>query len=614
MAIENGLREILLNGTANRQTIIHFPNGEYDDITSGIYSGSMTIEEILSENEELTFGECNASRFEVKLAGIDDISNSIIYVYQKVEHDENKIKYISDRNQCYVVTQNGNRISAGRHQDYTIPLFYGRVESAELQTDHIHRVLTAYDELYYKGDINCSEWYKDFFSGTSKKTLRAFRDSLFSFIGISQEETTLVNDALILEQTLETNSLSFGDIIKAICQINGVFGHINKNGIFRYVDLSNINDTYDVSDNYRSNDSTYETYVVKKINKLQIRSEEDDIGVIVGNGDNPYIIQGNFLIYGKSANELESIATILFNKVKNIEYRPANIKLIYSEPYITIGNGIAVVTNRDNTLINSVVLKNTLNGVQLFSQNIVSEGSEYRSEVVDDVNAEIYQIKGKTLKITKNIDEFSVQIEDLERGYSQLSVTVDSISTTVATNSGDISTLQQTATSLTATVQAQDGRITTAQQTADKIEWIVASGTSSSNFKLTDRTIDLISENINITGYVTFNDLKKSGKTTINGDNITTGSIDCNLISADGEYILYYDGDLQIAYGTNWDNTDVLIGGDRVSVCQKGAKLGFFGARGSSIQAVVEADSSNIVTAFNILVNVLDDYGLVEIA
>lgn len=45
---------------------------------------------------------------------------------------------------------------------------------------------------------------------------------------------------------------------------------------------------------------------------------------------------------------------------------------------------------------------------------------------------------------------------------------------------------------------------TIAKQTATKFSWLVKSGTSESNFELTDRTIELISDNINLNGIVTF--------------------------------------------------------------------------------------------------------------
>ena len=48
---------------------------------------------------------------------------------------------------------------------------------------------------------------------------------------------------------------------------------------------------------------------------------------------------------------------------------------------------------------------------------------------------------------------------------------------------------------------------TIAEQTADKFEWIVESGTSKSDMVLTDEALDIIAENINLTGKVTFNSM-----------------------------------------------------------------------------------------------------------
>lgn len=589
------LRNILLSGNAARQTIIHFPNGEFEDITSGIHSGSMKLEEILCSNENLTFGECNASRFEAKIANIPDISDTIIYVYQIIKYDENKIKYIVDRGKAYIVTQDGKKIAVGRRANYTLSLFYGRIDSAELQTDRTHRVITAYDELYFKGDINCADWYKQWFVDNPSGKLKAFRDDLMAFVGIQQEVATLINDTMSVKETIDTKSLKFADIIKAICQINGVFGHIDRNGIFRYVDLTNIVDTYDVSDNYRSNDSKYESYTVKKIDKLQIRSEEEDIGAIVGTGDNPYIIQGNFLVYGKTASQLNIIATRIFNKIKIIEYRPIDASLIYSEPYITVGNGISLTTKRDGELVSSIILNNSMNGVQLIRQQIVSEGNEYRDEVVDDVNAEIYQLKGKTLKIVKTVDEYSVKLEDLEKGFSEFKVTVDEISSTVANNTNEISTIKQT---------------------VNSIELSVSNGTSSSTIQLMADGVAVSSETIRFKGMVTFTDLEESGSTVINGDNITTGQLDCELITANGEYVFNVtDRSLQIAYDSYFDDLNVLIGGGRVLVCQSDAELAFFGGAGDTQQDAdtvsLSADTETIASALNKLVLALRAYNLV---
>lgn len=54
---------------------------------------------------------------------------------------------------------------------------------------------------------------------------------------------------------------------------------------------------------------------------------------------------------------------------------------------------------------------------------------------------------------------------------------------------------------------------TIANQTANKFEWIVKSGTSSSNFEITDRLMNLVSANINLDGIVSFmNTAKGDGR------------------------------------------------------------------------------------------------------
>ena len=59
--------------------------------------------------------------------------------------------------------------------------------------------------------------------------------------------------------------------------------------------------------------------------------------------------------------------------------------------------------------------------------------------------------------------------------------------------------------------------ISSVQQTADKINWIVKSGTSSSNMSLTSDALNIISNNINLSGKVTFSSFNSSLQTQING-------------------------------------------------------------------------------------------------
>lgn len=66
-----------------------------------------------------------------------------------------------------------------------------------------------------------------------------------------------------------------------------------------------------------------------------------------------------------------------------------------------------------------------------------------------------------------------------------------------------------------------------------KLSWIIKSGTSASNFTMTDRAIQLTAGTINLDGYVTFTNLSTANdsKTVINGSNIRTGTIDASKVT-----------------------------------------------------------------------------------
>lgn len=95
-----------------------------------------------------------------------------------------------------------------------------------------------------------------------------------------------------------------------------------------------------------------------------------------------------------------------------------------------------------------------------------------------------------------------------------------------------------------------------AEQTADKFSWIVKSGTSSSNFELTDRTINLISENINLDGVVNFmNTAKGNGKRNLyetdysNFENLSSNASDIYYAKDNGVTSVTIDN--SVAYNKN---------------------------------------------------------------
>ena len=104
----------------------------------------------------------------------------------------------------------------------------------------------------------------------------------------------------------------------------------------------------------------YEDYIVAKINKLQIRTQEDEVGCVYGSGDNCYVVQDNFLLYGKGDEELSNIAANLYSVISHIWYRPARVET-KGNPCLEVGSGIHLVTKY--RIVYSYILQRTLKGI-----------------------------------------------------------------------------------------------------------------------------------------------------------------------------------------------------------------------------------------------------------
>lgn len=249
---------------------------------------------------------------------------------------------------------------------------------------------------------------------------------------MEQEEVSLINDGMVVERTIEPAEISGKDVIEAVCELNGCFGHIGRDGKFHYVFLPKyIQGLYPAEDLYPSEDlypadpdseridkshyisCQYEDFITQGITKLQIRQEENDIGAIVGDGDNCYIVEDNFLVYGKSAEDLETIAQNLLGVIENVTYRPfsADAK---GNPCLEVGDAVRLCTKHE--IVESYILERRLKGVQALRDTYSAEGEEYYSEDVNDVRKSIIQLKGKTNTLERTVEETKSTITDVEKG------------------------------------------------------------------------------------------------------------------------------------------------------------------------------------------------------
>lgn len=440
---------------------------ETDDKTTKItnvelHQEQFELTESICSESELTIGSCEAAVLKFT------VSNIFLPMKDKMI----TVKTVIDNNTA-------NPFQIGRYKVY----------SDTPTADRTKRDIVAYDSLYDVINADVAEWYNTLLPDKdSVTTMKAFRDSFFGYFGIEQADAQLVNDDMKVEKTVEPEELSGATVLNCICEINGCFGHIGRDGRFHYIYLEQEiqglyprNNLYPADDLYpREPKSTriskslyisaqYEDFLVKTIDKLQIRKEEDDIGVIVGSGTNAYVIQDNFLVYGKGSEELTGIANNIYGKIRGIIYRPfsADCK---GNPCIEVGDAVRLPTRYE--IIESYVLKRTLKGIQALRDNYEATGEEYRSTQVNSVHKSIIQLKGKTNVLTRTIEETNSKITDVENGLSsEIKQTATDIRTEVKnTADGLSSSIEQTANSIRSEVSDSVNNLSSSiQQNAESI-------------------------------------------------------------------------------------------------------------------------------------------------
>ena len=98
----------------------------------------------------------------------------------------------------------------------------------------------------------------------------------------------------------------------------------------------------------------------------------------------------------------------------------------------------------------------------------------------------------------------------------------------------------------------------------------VTNGSSSSTIQLLANGVQLSSQSISFSGMVTFSDLSTSGWTTINGDNITTGTIEaidiygCTIEGSTFKSVLKANGSVGGEIEFCYLNTNYVAGGIRL--------------------------------------------------
>ena len=143
---------------------------------------------------------------------------------------------------------------------------------------------------------------------------------------------------------------------------------------------------------------------------------------------------------------------------------------------------------------------------------------------------------GELATATSNITNLTITTNGLSTSVQSLNTKVDGLDSRMKTAE---STIEQQAGQIvlkadSSTVTEIESRVTSAELNIDGLEGEinlkVAKDGVISAINLSSESATISANKVNLNGYVTVTDLSTSGSTTINGDNITTGTINANLI------------------------------------------------------------------------------------
>ena len=163
-----------------------------------------------------------------------------------------------------------------------------------------------------------------------------------------------------------------------------------------------------------------------------------------------------------------------------------------------------------------------------------------------------------------------VQLKDDEANIAALTVTAAGLGARLSDAEGNITQLTATTTSLTSRISDAEGNISSLTQTVNGMTLSVTNGSSSSTIRLLANGVQLSSQSISFSGMVSFTDLSTSGWTTINGDNITTGTIEaidiygCTIEGSTFKSVLKANGTVGGEIEFCYLNTNYVAGGIRL--------------------------------------------------
>ena len=363
--VSDETKSAYMSDSTPKTITITFPDANVVLTNEDLVLESVELMESIEENATLQFFGCISSQLSFKVAHIvHDLRGEYLEASISIEDTD------------------------------PIPLFSGYVERQTNRTqEDIVTEFVCFDVLKKIRDTDVKGWYNNL---TFPITVKNARDSLFTFLNITQETVMLPNDSETFTKE-DIDTLYAGDAMKAICQANARPGQIGRDGKFYYRKLDVITEglypsttTYPSETTYPSDENAgatldpqyykkikYEPFFVETISKVTIVNI-DSTTTSYGNGTNELVIQNNFI--ARNFVDKQSAMQNIYAAVQNLSFTPMNLEC-KGMPYMECGDIILSYTKKN--VVRSYILNRVLRGIQALMDSYKSDSKQFRDSYVE---------------------------------------------------------------------------------------------------------------------------------------------------------------------------------------------------------------------------------------
>ena len=375
---------------------------------------SCTLTTSVNSENEFTLGSACTDEIEVEYIAADE-----------------KLIAQGDKLTLYTVDDANTRTKAGMFYCEK-PEYQGMMREVS-GSNAVYKVV-AYDTMS-KLDADFSGWLHAN-QAQFPKTIWQLVQLACQRAGVALASSSLPINGSYSVQAFYADDLTCRQIISWAAEAAGCYAHMNADGKLQFLTYTDKRSTAKITPDGASNSTayyadslSYEDYMVKAIEKVQIRQSDSDVGVIYPDSTtatNTYVVQGNLLLTTGTEANLKTVAQNLYNVLKNVTYTPCKVS-VPSSSGLACGQIVHVKDARGREF-DTYLMSATISSGKASFESVGSASRESSSAV----NSQSYKnLTGKMLEIKTSVDGLEVKASDLTGKYTDLKATVDGLSSEV---------------------------------------------------------------------------------------------------------------------------------------------------------------------------------------